>query len=198
MTGSSVKPGVEAKNVKTGIADASDLKAKNITAGFAENNNIVRDSFVPEHTKSVITHYANISRDIGRFVSDIKTGGNYELKMKLLPEGLGEVLVKVTLNGKSELGVHITAATAAAQKELELQSEQLRTSIEAHNMNLLSLDINQKNQQQQQREFTRENQNARYGTAPGSDSEADTQTADEKIPGIRNANAYNRLVYINA
>ncbi len=67
--------------------------------------------------------------------------GETSLQLKLFPEGLGEVTVRLLCHG-DRVSVEIIAATAGTQKLLEGQSAELRTALEAKSYEVTGLAVN--------------------------------------------------------
>ena len=112
-----------AANIANAGRELSDLIAKNIN-GLNNINNIQNS----------------------QIIQNIRNGAQngFELKMKLFPEELGELFVKVAYN-KGNISVNIIAENPTAEREILNQMENLRESLEAHEFNLSGFDVSSRN-----------------------------------------------------
>lgn len=185
--GNSVK--IDSADVKTEAVDLNE----NLAAGMVKPA-----EFVPETGDSVkieMTVQKNdiISR-IAQIASTVKKDGTYELKMKLMPEGIGELLVKITVN-KNQVGVNIVTDNAAAQKELSTQTNSLKSVLESHQMSLTNLDVGSR---ENHRQHSPEEKHRNAHTIINSGETAEVSDTDN-MQNVKNLRNYylNRVVYMN-
>ena len=92
--------------------------------------------------------------------------GNTTFKLKLYPEGLGEVTVNLTCHG-GKLAVDIVAGSSATQRLLEGQAGDLKSALETKNYEITEFDVSTDNGNQQ---------NA-YGQGGNGEKDAQSNTA---------------------
>ena len=169
----------------------------NVRGGEAVNN-----AGTAQQVTELRTHIANAMNEVSELVARNRTGGNFELKIKLVPEALGEILVKVVYN-RGNVTLNIVTENRAAEAQLLNQVETLKESLAAHNFNLAEFDVGTKNQfaanynqAQENAENNRNWQNNLGLSRAGSDNNGDNGDADNTQNVQRLANLYmKRIMY---
>lgn len=146
----------------------------------------------------VIAHYTRAANSIQNLILNNKSGENFQVKMLLRPEGLGEMIVRVTYN-KGNISLNITTDNAIAQKELANQSSALRNSLAEHDFNLMNFDVGNKNpddrRQYEGEESGKKNKNrASKMNGINSGIEENPKISGEDIIRLRNI-YQNRILY---
>ena len=169
----------------------------NVRGGEAVNN-----AGTVQQVTELRTHIANAMNEVSELVARNRTGGNFELKIKLVPEALGEILVKVVYS-RGNVNLNIVTENRAAEAQLLNQVETLKESLAAHNFNLAEFDVDTKNQfaanynqAQENAENNRNWQNNLGLSRAGSDNNGDNGDADNTQNVQRLANLYmKRIMY---
>ena len=169
----------------------------NVRGGEAVNN-----AGTVQQVTELRTHIANAMNEVSELVARNRTGGNFELKIKLVPEALGEILVKVVYN-RGNVNLNIVTENRAVEAQLLNQVETLKESLAAHNFNLAEFDVDTKNQfaanynqAQENAENNRNWQNNLGLSRAGSDNNGDNGDADNTQNVQRLANLYmKRIMY---
>ena len=142
------------------------------------------------------THMTNAINEISNMVLRNRMGGNFELRMRLVPEALGEILVKVTYN-RGNVNLNIVTDNKVAETQLITQVETLREALASHNYSLMGFDVGTKNEfaagYNQQRENANNGRN--LGNTVGQ-VENDSEDSDDRQNVQRLANLYmRRMMY---
>ena len=157
---------------------------------------VIANTSQQQQAVEIRTHIINAANEISDIIARNRTGGNFELKLKLVPEALGEVLVKVTYN-RGNINLNIVTENKAAEVQLLNQVENLKESLASHNFNLTEFDIGTKNEFEanynQQRENANNNRNSQNNLGQTAEDSDDT---DDRQNVQRLANLYmNRIMY---
>jgi flagellar hook-length control protein FliK len=141
------------------------------------------------------TNIASAANEIANMIAKNRTGGNFEIKMKLLPEALGEVLVKVTYN-KGNINLNIVAENKAAETQLLSQVENLKESLASHDFNLMEFDVGTKDGFNGNQDQGGENGNNGRGFRNNFNRQTENDDTDSAQNIQRLKNLYmNRLMY---
>lgn len=193
----------ESENTLSGKPERDELPV-------IEHNDPINNEMIPgnitgsETTEEIkqfpdmITHYTRSANSIENLIMNNKSGENFQVKMLLRPEGLGEMLVRVTYN-KGDINVTITTDNALAQKELANQSAALRNSLAEYDFNLMNFDVGNKNpddrNQRGGEESGKKNKN-RTGKISGTANDNDENVKISSSDIIQLRNIYqNRILY---
>lgn len=152
-SGSSFSQQMAAQQAAKAMPDASMAGATGI-AKVLENRNTIEGK---------IQDQQNVQNMINSTQSLIRDGGG-EMKVKLTPEGMGEVNLKVKVND-GKVDIQMVTESREAKKLLEAGLNDLRSNLESHRLNLdnFKVDVSGKTSQEhdslmnQQQEFARNN-----------------------------------------
>ena len=82
----------------------------------------------------------SVPDEIARFAATVKSDGEYTLVMKLQPEGLGQLQIKLVSQG-GKISLLMMADNTAVKDVLAAESVKLRDAFDSHSLNLSQLDI---------------------------------------------------------
>jgi len=124
------------RQISSGVVNARNLEQSVQTAGITETAGTNMTDSAKEISRMIAENMANNKGVNGTDITD----GNFEVKMKLTPKELGELLIKVSYN-KGDIILNITAANKAAGLGILNRISELRESLAMRGINLTNIEV---------------------------------------------------------
>lgn len=151
---SGMNPGVKKKVSNAGNAgdgEASGLeKSAALTAGLSANSRSLANEVdgVPKEMRAQVTQGGDTQNrmatdglmSLSNNIRNMTPQGGGEIRVRLNPENLGELHVRVVTDGK-QVGLQIQASDEKAKKILEVSMSDLRESLSRQHLNLGSIEL---------------------------------------------------------
>lgn len=146
MNKSQGNPGDISVQILSGVTDARSMAVNNPNAVLTDMSaNILNISNISDagiKISDLIVENINNAQIAQNMRDGIQN--NFEIKLKLFPEELGELFVKVAYS-KGNVSVNIIAENPLAEREILNQMENLRASLLSHEFNLSGFDVSSRN-----------------------------------------------------
>ena len=159
------------------VAEVIAAYADNLVAG-AQSEAVNIRSFAGEMSR-LIAGRVHISQPVA-----VRGGGEvFELRLRLKPEALGEVFLKVTYSG-GEVALSIVAANAEAERAILSQMGELRDGLGEQDISLASFDVNNFDRQSSQRQSQQDNNGRRVVVGMKSEAAAARDEAEMREAAV--------------
>jgi len=183
----------------------ADATAAEISINEPEVNDLAGISNVRVNAQNPEVNIESFSRDIAQLITEKSNGllinqpGErsaevFELRLRLKPEALGDVFLKITYRD-GNVGLNIIAANAAAERAILSQMGDLRESLSAQEIKLTDFDVNSFNQNAQSNQRNNGRERSRTSNLNNNISEVRAQEEAERREAVANYIRSRRIFY---